>query len=501
MSIKTASATISPSEKESKTTRTVKRNFYKWHRVFGLIALVPVISWTISGLSHPFMSHWFRPFIPKEVFRPVTQQQMQPQLSLQEVLDRNHLTEIRNFGLVSFDQNTYYQILNRDSIYQYYSAKNSNLLPGGDRLYAIYLARYFTNDKKTPIKEARLQTAFDDQYQPINHLLPVWKISFDRPDGMDIYVETGQSRMGTFNNNTRKAFLWAFEQFHTWQFLAVIGGEKFRIVVLLIIVSVMFLSLLSGLTVYGLLWKRFKTIQQKRKAEGREDKRFIHRFHRQIGLTVSFVMFTFVLSGAFHLIVKLHNLKPSETQYAQLINRKELLLSNLKLPVPDSTIKKVALVRFKDQVYYQILNNKKQILYLGASDGKELPKGDQQYASYLSNFYRNPNQHKTINQPIVVTQIKQFDNEYGFINKRLPVEKISYPNQENWYIETISSKLSTTVAGLERAEGFSFIFLHKYFGMTWAGKDVRDIVSMLAALGVLVVSLFGFASFIGNKHV
>jgi hypothetical protein len=35
--------------------------------------------------------------------------------------------------------------------------------------------------------------------------------------------------------------------------------------------------------------------------------------------------------------------------------------------------------------------------------------------------------------------------------------------------------------------------------MTWAGKNIRDIVSMLAALGVLVVSLFGFASFINNK--
>ena len=54
--------------------------------------------------------------------------------------------------------------------------------------------------------------------------------------------------------------------------------------------------------------------------------------------------------------------------------------------------------------------------------------------------------------------------------------------------------------GIDRAEGLSFIFLHKYFGMTWAGKNIRDMVSMLAALGVLVVSLFGFASFINNKQ-
>ncbi|MVN20794.1 PepSY-associated TM helix domain-containing protein [Mucilaginibacter arboris] len=500
MLIKTASPILSPPEKTGKTQSRAKRNFYKWHRVLGLMALVPVIFWTISGLSHPFMSNWFRPFIPQEVFKPKSQAAMQPQLSIQEVMDRNHLTEIMNFNLLNFDRGTFYQVLNRDSIYQYYSADNGNVLPNGDRIYAVYLARYFTGDKKSPVKEARLQTSFDRNYQPINHLLPVWKVSFNRPDGMDIYVETSQSRLATFNNNTRKAFLWVFEQFHTWQFLAAIGGEKFRIIVLLIIVSVMFLSLLSGLTVYGLFWKRFKAIQQKRKTEGREDKRFLHRFHRQIGLIVSFVLFTFVTSGAFHLLVKLHNIGPSKINYSQIVNRKELILSNLKLSVPDSTIKKIAVVRFQNRVYYQVLNDQKQILYFDAANGQELQNGDQQYAAFISNFYRSGgHQQKGPQQKLSITQIRQFDNEYGFINKRLPVEKISYPGQENWYIETTTSKLATTVAGIDRAEGLSFIFLHKYFGMTWAGKDVRDLVSMLSALGVLVVSLFGFASFISNK--
>jgi hypothetical protein len=502
MSIKTASEVILPTEKTSKTKLKAKSNFYKWHRILGLMALVPVIFWTVSGLSHPFMSNWFRPFIPQEVFRPKSQAEMQPKLSLQEVIDRNQLQEIRNFSLVNFDEKSYYQILNGDSTTQYYDADNGNLLANGDQNYAIYLARYFTNDKKTPIKEARLQTKFDGNYQPINHLLPVWKISFDRSDGMDIYVETSQSRLATFNNNTRKAFLWIFEQFHTWQFLAAIGGEKFRIIVLLLIVSVMFLSLISGLTVYGLFWKKFKVIQEKRKAAGREDKRFLHRFHRQIGLIVSFVMFTFVTSGAFHLLVKLKHVNPAKTNYAQLISRKDLVLSNLKLPIADSSIQKIALVSFNEHVYYQVLNQQKTVLYFDARNGQELQNGDQQYAAFISNFYRN-NGHpqKTFPQKSTISQIKQFDNEYGFINKRLPVEKISYPNQENWYVETTTSKLSTTVAGIDRAEGLSFIFLHKYFGMTWAGKNIRDLVSMLAAAGVLVVSLFGFASFIRNKSV
>jgi hypothetical protein len=473
----------------------MKKNFYKWHRILGLTALVPVIFWTISGLSHPFMSNWFRPEIANEVFHPLTQQQMKPALSIQQVMDKNHLTELRNFSLVQFDKQTFYQVLNRDRTCQYYSATNGQVYLYGDKIYAIYLARYFTQDSTSRIKDTRIQAAFDGKYQPINHLLPVWKISFDRPDGMDVYIETSQSRMGTFNNNTRKVFLWIFDQFHTWRFLAYLGGERFRITVLMVIVSIMLLSLMSGLTVYGLFWKRFKQVKQKRKTSGTEDKRFTHRFHRQIGLIVSFVMLTFVLSGGFHLYVQLYNLKPDHRPYGQLINRQQLGLSNLKLPLADSVIKKVSLAQFDNSTYYQVINNKKHILYFDATTGIELPDGDIRYAAFLSDFYHDK---ASATQP-QITLIKQFDNEYGFINKRLPVEKVSYPDGENWYIETTTAKLATKVAGIDRAEGLSFIFLHKYFGMTWAGKDVRDIVSMFAAMGVLVVSLFGFASFLKNK--
>lgn len=424
---------------------------------------------------------------------------MKPVLSIQQVLDKNNISVIRNFGLINFNHNTYYQVLDKDSVYNYYSANDGVLLKDGDKLYATYLARYFTQDSTSNIKKIALQTTFDGQYQPINHLLPVWKISFDRPDGMDIYIETSQSRMGTFNNNTRKAFLWLFEQFHTWQFLADIGGDIFRNVVLLIIMVVMLFALISGLTVYGLMWKKFKSVTQKRKENGGEDKRIVHRYHRQIGLIVSFVMFTFVTSGAFHLAVKLHNTETPKADYGQVIDRKQLAISNLQLPVADSIIKRIAVVNFGGNSYYQVTDNKKQISYFNTLTGIEQINGDEDYARFLSTYYHTSLDADKFYGRVKVNQVKQFDNEYGFINKRLPVERVSYADGSNWYIETTSSKLATKVAGIDRAEGLSFIFLHKYFGMTWAGKDIRDIVSILASLGVLVVSLFGLASFIKNK--
>jgi len=209
------------------------------------------------------------------------------------------------------------------------------------------------------------------------------------------------------------------------------------------------------------------------------------------------VMLTFVISGAFHLIVKLHNNDPAQKTYAQQINSKDLNVSNLGLPVADSLVKNINLVKFNDSTYYQVSDTKKNVSYFNTLTGAELADGDMQYAGYLSEFYHTG--AAQAKGKTTISQIRQFDNEYGFINKRLPVQKVSYPNGANWYIETTTSQLATKVAGIDRAEGLSFIFLHKYFGMSWAGKNIRDVVTMLAALGVLVVSLFGFAAFIKNK--
>ncbi|QXV66616.1 PepSY domain-containing protein [Mucilaginibacter sp. 21P] len=477
---------------------TAKQNFYKWHRILGLIALIPVMMWTLSGLSHPFMSNWFRPTIAREIYKSQPLQ-VKPALSLKQVLDKNKVPGFINFGTITYQEQPYYQVMGMDSTYQYYSANTGDVLANGDRLYATYLARYFTQDSTSKITSITIQKAFDAEYQPINHLLPVWKISFDRPDGMDVYIETGQSRMGTFNNNTRKAMLVVFEQLHTWQFLAAIAGEQFRVVVLLIIVGIMLLSLISGLTVYGLFWKKFKTATENRRRDKRKDTRFVHRFHRQLGLAVSLVMFTFTVSGAFHLYVKLANDKhAAKSGIRQMVKTAQLTTSNLSLPVEDSLVKNVGLVQFNGRTFYQLNSTKKQVRYFDVDNGAVLENGDAMYANYLASYY-GAEPEKNVDGKVKTAQIREFTNEYGFINKRLPVQQISYPNGENWYVETTTSQLAAKVAGIDRAEGLSFIFLHKYFGMAWAGKNVRDIASMLAALGILVVSVFGFIGFLKNR--
>jgi hypothetical protein len=57
--------------------------------------------WTLSGLSHPFMSNWFRPTIANEVYK-TDQKGIKPALSVQQVLDKNEHKRIGEFWTDNF---------------------------------------------------------------------------------------------------------------------------------------------------------------------------------------------------------------------------------------------------------------------------------------------------------------------------------------------------------------------------------------------------------------
>ncbi|MFX5130564.1 hypothetical protein ABTC50_20585, partial [Acinetobacter baumannii] len=75
-----------------------------------------------------------------------------------------------------------------------------------DADYATLLARHYLGDQQAAIKASRIITEFDDEYVYINRLLPVWRIDFDRPDGMRVYVDTGTAKLGAMVDD-RKAML------------------------------------------------------------------------------------------------------------------------------------------------------------------------------------------------------------------------------------------------------------------------------------------------------
>jgi hypothetical protein len=503
---------------KSKASRFIQRNMYRWHRVLGLLTVIPVIFWTLSGLMHPFMSHWFKPSIPHESVPVKPLQKDQITRSLAEVLKQNRVTQIKNSRLVFFKNSTFYQIKTPANELLYFNARTGTPLPNGDTRYAESLARYLIDDYQSPVKSITQLTDFDNEYKFINRLLPVWKVSFDRPDGMDVMIETGQSRLATFNTNSRKVFIWIFDTFHNWSFLEKISNNTVRITIMLMLLSVIGLSTLSGVVMYGFLWKRFK------KPQTGNSIGVLKKYHRQIGIAVSLVTFTFAFSGGWHATRKLTPDSRNHFVYEPVFQTAQLETASLAPDLQWERLLNIQLVRIGRKNYFQIFYNKteteaSEVIYRQMETGEVLKEGTITYAKYLANKFANLSNttgdfqsaccdviSDVANNEISPDNLKEtkllthFDKEYGFVNKRLPVVKLAYNTAQatTYYIEPATSRLAAKIENTDRAEGYSFAILHKYLLMEWAGKNVRDIVTLISALGVLVVSLFGFVLFVKN---
>ncbi len=521
--------------------KNIKRNIYRWHRIIGLVTMIPVIFWCISGMMHPFMSHWFKVKLAHEYVKPEAVNQAQIKLSLQEVLKKNSITEFRNFRIVSFNNQTYYQVKRVSNRLAYFNATTAQILENGDKKYAEFLARYFTEDYQSKVKNIEEITDFDDEYAYVNRLLPVWKVSFDRADGMDIYVETEQTRLANFNENRRKAFLWVFRTFHNWDFLAKITNNTLRISIMIGLLSIIIISMLSGLVIYGFMWGKFKKPRNANDKVG-----ILRKYHRQIGLWVAFVTFTFAFSGAYHATKKLTPDERIKYFYQPVIKTTDLQTATLALPLDWTKVVNLSLAKIDDKLYYQVFikseekgawkkeqqdkaekmgeskkpDAKSNIAYYDVQTASLLPDGMMLHTKALVAHFIEQGKSggdptccdltaSTTDEgegealPAIASTgfLTKFDKEYGFVNKRLPVVKfaLATDNHLTYYVEPATSRLAASIVDSDRREGLSFGVLHKFLFMDWAGKDIRDIVTILSALGVLVVSLFGFALFLKVK--
>ena len=93
-----------------KETQNIFRKIYKWHKFIGLITVIPVIFWTLSGFMHPFLSHWFKPTIPREFMIPSVIDKSQLKVSLHQVLVNHDIDDFKKLRLVQFNDSTFYQV-------------------------------------------------------------------------------------------------------------------------------------------------------------------------------------------------------------------------------------------------------------------------------------------------------------------------------------------------------------------------------------------------------
>lgn len=516
---------------DSKFVKKVKQNMYKWHRTIGLITIVPVIFWTLSGLMHPFMAHFFKPEIAHDKLETPIIDKTKLHFSIQEVLQKNEITQFKNFRIVSFNNAIFYQVKTIFGELIYFDTSNAKKLENGDQKYAEWLSRYFLDDQKSGIKQSEILTEFTSQYKYVNRYLPVYKLSFDRPDAMQVYVETSSSKLATYNPTSRQAFIWFFDTFHNWSFIDAISNNSIRIITMIFLLSIIGFSAISGIVIYGLLWKQFK------KTDSLQPKKGIRKYHRQIGIWISLFTLTFAFSGAYHATTKWNPYTLSQMVYEPTFKTKEILVANINLNLDWSRFQNASIITLNDTTYFrcQLLekqkfktsksdsnskwnkkeDSKSEVVYINAATNKMIPNLDFQYAEFLAYYFTDGAQkaaccemdHSSDEPQVSLENVKLLDTklltdfnsrEYGFVNKRLPVIKLAYdtPEKTTYFIETSTSRLAAVVKNSDMVEGYSFAILHKFLFMDWAGKNIRDLTMVIAALTILIVSVLGAILFL-----
>ena len=462
----------------------MKTKLYKFHKKAAWLVFIPIFLWVLSGIMHPLMSNFFKPKLAHRSYKAPAINTNTLGHSIQEALQINNINEVKNVRVTTVNNEQYYQIEQRKSHPVYIHTKSAKIKEGFDIEYAKYLARYFLNDYKSDIAAVTKLSYYDTHYKRVNRLLPVYKVSFNRSDGMELYIHTTSSRLGTFNNNLRKGYIWLFHHFHNWGFLP---EGPIRILFVSLFSAMAFITSIAGLWIYGLGWKNFK----KQKIRNNYLKK--RKSHRSYGIIFSIFCLMFSFSGSYHALKKI-NPDVRHTIQDTTLTPTQYLKYSLNEVIPNNNqLTQSSIITFNNHTYYRCVfgNQKKsQIKYCNTQTGTWHDNLDRNYCEILALRFS-----KLKKTAITATSfITRFKGEYGFINKRLPVYKITFndSNDTSYYIESSSGKLAALITNSDRTEGFSFAFLHKFHFLDTLGKQTRDLIASLAALSMLLVAFKGW---------
>jgi len=365
----------------------------------------------------------------------------------------------------------------------------------------------------TKITTVNLLKDFDTEYKSINKVLPVYKVVFERNDGIRVYAETIQDRFAFAVDNKRAVFSKIFAWFHTWEWLDFLG--KGRIFVELFFVGLAFLTALMGIYIFF--------ITKSKKANGNSLMK-ARKSHRITSIIVVLFTLMFTFSGFYHATTKLHE----EKYNVKIENSFTTATTLFNLPKIQQTVQKpignIQIIQLNNNIYWRVTvkdfgllqKNEKQpkdlmkemtvppptVVYVNTTDFSILKDGEKQYAHFLANHLGNY-EEKDITSDSIITK---FAGEYGFVNKRLPVWRINYKaaKQQRLYVETSTGTLAASINDDDLKEAYSFNFLHKHHFMDFAGKEWRDFSTMFwaaAQIAMIMVGLILYYKFSNKSKI
>lgn len=487
----------------AKVKTTILRNSTKLHKWLGWTGGIALLFFAISGITHPLMT-WTGPkaasFFPPQVKVSSEHAAQIPKILQQYKIDRAIMAKIipsKEGPLLQVTQSN-------DDQRRYFTLSTAEEKLNYDKKQAIWLARYYSGLKTTPIKSVSFQTEFSSAYPWVNRLLPVYRVEFDTPDNRTTFIYTELGALAGMTNNWKTSVQSVFRALHSWTWLD--DFEYARIFLMMILL----LSLL-GMTITGIAL--IFMIKKRSIPDGKR------KWHRVLSFAVWVPLFFFTASGIYHLLQYsfgdnhrglklgepidlsavrfgddfswLEEFEGRSFNSLAVVEGKSSTQSNVQLLYRISIPKGKPSVAVSRSKRFKGMATEKQAFYYDALTGKKAQLNDKDMALYVAETHLGFSKDQLVQTKLVT----HFGPHYDFRNKRLPVWRLDFntPKGDKLFIDPATGMLVDRLVNLERYEGYSFSFLHKWnFLVPLMGREKRDIVISVLLIAAISFSVIGF---------
>jgi len=482
----------------SLTKITLTRFTIRWHRLAGWVGGIALILFGLSGISHPLMT-WFGP--QQAVFFPPQGQFSRAEIAaIPDVLSTNQIYRAQLVKVTPTVRGNLLQVSGEDGLSRRYFDLNSGVeYPNFDRHQGEWLARYYTGFVDTPIATMTLQTHFDSAYPPVNRLLPVWRVTFDREDNLSVFVHTELNALASITNDTKTLQQTLFRNFHSFQWLS--DWEPLRVAVLSVLTLALAALSISGMAMVFALPSR-------RISSGKR------RWHRHLAFALWLPLLAFSISGFYHLLHHAGEQQPPGMAYGKPIAIDSMpLIKEAEAPWLDGRpLNSITLITdAQGQMLYRLAEpngnpgqrvehhgrfdgtaTEKAARFINATTGNLSPVTDEEMATFAAAQYLAISPHQITRSEIIT----RFSSEYDFRNKRLPVWRVDYQGERSGsvFIDPANLVLVDSTNNADRFEGLSFSHLHKWNFLTaFTGREIRDSLMVLVIIVALAFAVLGFS--------
>lgn len=462
-----------------------------WHRRIAWLALIAVLTFAVTGLLHPVMSR----FQPQPALRSLP---LEPALAADfsapaGVLAAAGITSVRSLRVARVGGQWYLRAQLPEGLVQYLAVDGRSV--DIERQHAEHLARQYTGLMAAPVNSLRLLTEFENDYPYVSRFLPVWRVEFATDDARVAYVSTENDRLTGLSNTYKATFQTVFRALHTWAWLP----SPLRSLWVYLLLTALLATTLIGIILFA------------RSTGPRQ--RGLRWMHRYAGMGLALAALAWASSGALQFWGAAERENPVLPSKPERISA--ATLRAVITPPAGQVIEQARLVTVAGQPHWRwpLLpavpttgqgraspehehhhaepsrsNIQALALYVRADTGAASPEAEIQHIRELRSFLG-------LDMADAQGQVLHaFTPEYGFINKRLPVIRLSANDgsAKVWFLDPADQMLVAVASPTDGIKGFIFANAHKWEFLTRVmGKDGRDLVAAIGALGLVLLGIVG----------